>query len=156
MAYSVISDSGFSFTPEAFGFAQQELSPTILYQLYAHTREIAEEVNDRIRARTAYWTGALRDDETYELSGAYLSNAPLVNFYLGEENQIEAWGRTYGRFIEGPELGYSSPTIKNPSHMYAKAEAEDMGVIDDWAIHYLEVGADKLAKLQGEMGSWTP
>jgi hypothetical protein len=120
-------------TAGTLSFIHQDFDRLLVEGFYADNEELAQLINYRIQQRTAMRTGALRQDELYEVN-RNPSNPDLVTFYLGEEHQLAEWGRTYGRFIEGPTLGNSSPTISHPSHMYARIETDDIDLIEAWGI----------------------
>lgn len=141
---------GFEVDAGVLSFIQQDFTAPVIDGFYAAgpLDALARELNDRVKTRTAYWTGALRDDETYQIN-TDKSSEDLIVFYVTDVNQLAAWGRTYARFIEGPTLGYSSPTISNPSHMYARMETEDIGIIDLWGAQQAQAALDKIAAVAG-------
>ena len=62
---------------------------------------------------------------------------------------MDMYGRTYGRFIEGPTLGNSSPTIYDPSHMYARIETDDRDLIQAWGQATLGKATNIITAMQG-------
>jgi hypothetical protein len=128
-------------TPIALDFSNTDMDATIAYYFHMDAEELAIPLNERIQERTAMRTGALRADETYEVNLDFLDPV-ILTFYTSGINEDAEWGRTYARFIEGPSLGFSSPTINAPSHMYQSVETEDTGIIEAWAEQELTKIAD--------------
>lgn len=124
------------------------ISPSVINEFYKDNDEIAKLIYFRVQMRTAMASGALRGDETYEVNHNPDSQ-DLVVFYVRDDNQISAYGRTYARFIEGPGLGNSSPTIAEPSHMYARIETDDRDLIQAWGQATLGKATDVVTALAG-------
>ena len=145
-----MSDSLFGMEVDAgvLSFLAQDFTTPVMDGFYdaAALNELGNEINDRVKTRTAYDTGALRESETFEIN-TDKSSEDLIVFYVLDAPQVEEWGRTYARFIEGPTLGFSSPTIYSPSHMYARIGTEDIDIIDMWAATQAQKKLDEIAAL---------
>lgn len=124
------------------------ISPDVVNEFYKDNDEIAQLIYYRVQMRTAMASGALRGDETYEVNHDP-SSEDLVVFYVRDDNQLAAYGRTYARFIEGPTLGESSPTIYEPSHMYARIETDDIDLIQAWGMGTLGKAVDAVTVGKG-------
>lgn len=101
----------------------------IMGQLHAHADDIAEEIETRIEDRTPEDTGALKEDETYTVSG---SATELVMWYVGTGYQEAENHRYYAPYQEGPPLGLSTYT-NAPHQMYFRATTDDLPIIKEWA-----------------------
>lgn len=145
-----MSDSLFGFEVDAgvLSFLAQDFTKPVMKGFYeaGPLTELGNEINDRIKTRTAYDTGALRESETFTIN-TDMGSEDLIVFLVQDGPQMAEWGRTYARFIEGPELGNTSPTIYDPSHMYARIGTEDIGIIDTWAAHQAQKKLDEIAAL---------
>lgn len=104
----------------------------ILGQLHAHADEIADQILKRIEARTPVATGALKEDETYELPSGGSVNSPLVTWFVGDEYQIAENKREYDVYQEGPPLGLETYT-NGPHQMFFKVTTDDLPLIEQWA-----------------------
>jgi hypothetical protein len=135
---------GFEVGQGVLSFLESDMTAPVIDEFYdgGELYMLGNELNDRIRTRTAHDTGALREDETFEIN-TDKSSKDLIVFYVTDTHQIDEWGRTYARFIEGEPLGFTSPTIYNPSQMYHRMETEDMEVIDMWGGVQAQKGLDK-------------
>lgn len=137
---------GFEVSDGVLSFLASDMTAPVIDEFYDMSAlyELGNELNDRVKTRTAYRTGALREDETFEIN-TDKGSKDLIVFYVTDTHQIDEWGRTYARFIEGEPIGFTSPTIYNPSQMYYKMETEDMPIIDMWGGHQAQHGLDKIA-----------
>lgn len=134
--------------PAGVQFSKQDFDKTIVYLMHTETTPLAMTVNERIQNRTAKDTGALTDDEAYQLIPD-TSNEDLIRFYPTGIAQVLEWGRLYAQYIEGGSLGDTSPTISNPSEMYARAEVEDLDFVVAWADATIEQAAGLLTAGMG-------
>lgn len=135
---------GFEVSQGVLSFLESDMTAPVIDKFYdgAALWTLGFELNDKVRTRTAYDTGALREDETFEVN-TDKSSKDLIVFYVTDTHQIDEWGRTYARFIEGEPLGFTSPTIYNPSQMYYRMQEEDLGAIDMWGAQQAQLGLDE-------------
>jgi hypothetical protein len=106
----------------------------VLGQLHEHAEDIAKQVLARIEDRTPVDTGALKEDETYELAnGGPAKATPIVTWYVGSEYQEAEWSREYAAYQEGPPLGESTYT-NGPHQMFFSVSTDDMPLIETWAM----------------------
>ena len=140
------------YTPDIFDFANQDIDATILYYLHNDVEPLMEQLNQRVKDRTASRTGSLREDELFEVNYDFLDPV-LARMYTSGINEMDTYGRTYERFIEGPSLGFSSPTITDPSHMYARIETEDIELIQAWGEEEMNKIAAILEERRGLTGT---
>lgn len=143
---------GFQVSDAALSFLASDMTSPVIDEFYdgGELWTLGFELNDRVRTRTAYDTGALREDETFEVN-TDKSSKDLIVFYVTDTHQMAEWGRTYARFIEGEPLGFTSPTIYNPSQMYERMGEEDMDIIDLWGAKQAQKGLDKHVASFGSM-----
>lgn len=100
---------------------------TILGPVYDNAGVLGEYINERIQGRTPVDKGGLVASETYEVN-TDRSDPTLVTFSSEDGPQLDAWGRVYVTFQEGPPLGRSTYT-NDPRQMYYRAESEDIGEV---------------------------
>jgi len=109
--------------------------------LHDHAGEIAQEVEQRIEDRTPEDTGALKEDETYELG----QGNELVKWYVGSGYQLAEWHRVYSVYQEGPPLGLQTYT-PGEHQMYFRVTTEDIPLITAWAQNLVDQAADAMAE----------
>ena len=127
--------------------ARMVQNPEVLMNaLRAHSPEIAQQIETRIRARTPRLTGALREavssnPYTNEVNG--LNPVMLVRWYADDGPQLEVWGRVYVEYQEGEPLG--KRTYTNDAHqMFEDVEVDDIPLIQAWAEAVVQDAANKL------------
>jgi hypothetical protein len=118
--------------------------------LRSHASEIAAEIEQQIEDRTPVDTGALKEDETYEVNRG---GNELVHWYVGDAYQLAENKRVYSAYQEGPPLGLSTYT-NDPHQMYFKVTTDDLPLITDWAQRMVEQAAEQMAEM-AEAGATT-
>lgn len=107
--------------------------------LHDHSEEIAQPILDNIEARTPELTGALKEDETYQLGSGNL----LVEWYVGDAYQLAEWHRPYAVYQEGPPMGLE--TYTNDAHqMFFRVTTDDLPLIADWAQRTVQDAAESM------------
>lgn len=85
-----------------------------------------------IQSKTPVWTGALRDDETFEVN-TDVNGDWLVHVYTDTAEQLAAWNRVYVEYVEGPSLGKWTWT-NDPRHMFADTiDYDSKDILESWA-----------------------
>jgi len=113
---------------------QNLVDTDLIAALHETAPTIGNTINEAIRNRSPMSTGALISSETFKTPD---KGKVVVSFYPEDGPQIDAWGRVYAPYAEGPPIGLSTYT-NPPRSMYAKVETEDSPVIQAWAEATLE------------------
>jgi len=127
------------------GILKEDWEETIIESLYASTPELGAELNPKIQDRTPEYMGNLRLSEKF-IPNTNRSNPTLVEFFPADQEQMDELGRgrIYAPYVEGILPTDLSIWPIRISHMYGRAEEEDLDTIEEWAYLSIEDGLSRL------------
>lgn len=124
-------------------FKQQNWELTVREELHAGSDELGQLLLFKVSARTPVDTAALLSDEYYK---AYPNRDSdnLAFIGVGDENQMDEWGRFYALYQEGGALGLATYT-NAPHEMFARILTDDIPDVEAWGNKWLISAMGRIA-----------